>query len=344
MVFAFLDRSESLKQAFFAAGQVLKNALGRFFNRDFLLGIAISSSTLIAVALIPLVGSIIIIFSPLPILFYYTKLGRIAGFAAVGMTLCLVISLLGLISPEKIFPLFFLIGLTGVFLAEALKREWSIEKTLAIPLLALLAVGAGFLAFHSLQSGQPPWQFVSAYIQNSIQENIRIYGELNISSDQINVIRENAPQITRFLTWTFPAIVTASTGICLWLNILAAGPFFRSHALHYPDFGDLTRWKAPEKIVWLLIAAGGSLLIPQAVVKFLGLNILIICLFIYLAEGISIIGFFLKVKKVPFIFRVTLYFLILVQQYLLLIIVALGLFDLWADFRKFIRPAADPGV
>ena len=114
--------------------------------------------------------------------------------------------------------------------------------------------------------------------------------------------------------------------------------------MHNPDFGDLTRWKAPEKIVWLLIAAGGTLLIPQALVKFIGLNILIICLFIYLAEGISIIGFFLKVKKVPILFRVMLYFLILVQQYLLLLIVALGLFDLWADFRKFIRPAADPGV
>ena len=30
--------------------------------------------------------------------------------------------------------------------------------------------------------------------------------------------------------------------------------------------------------------------------------------------------------------------------YLLLIVVALGLFDLWADFRKFIRPAPDPGL
>lgn len=322
----------------------MKNAWGRFFNRDFVLGIAVSSLTLISVALIPLVGSIVIIFSPLPILFYYTKLGRIAGLAAIGLTLGLAIFILGLISPEKIFPLFLVVVLTGVFLSEALKREWSIDKTVAIPLLALMAVGAGFLAFHSFQSGQPPWEFINAYIHNSIQENIRIYGELNISSEQITLIRDNAPQITRFLTLTFPAIVTASTGICLWLNILAARPFFRNHGLHYPDFGDLTRWKAPEKIIWLLIAAGGTLLIPQTEVRFIGLNILIICLFIYLAEGISIIGYFLKVKKVPFIFRVMLYFLILVQQYLLLIIVALGLFDLWADFRKFIRPAADPGV
>jgi hypothetical protein len=39
-----------------------------------------------------------------------------------------------------------------------------------------------------------------------------------------------------------------------------------------------------------------------------------------------------------------LYFLLLIQQYLLLIVVALGMFDLWADFRKFIRPAPDPGL
>ena len=322
----------------------MKNVWVRLLNRHFLRGIAISSLTLLSVALIPLVGSVVIVLSPLPILFYYTKLGRVVGITAVGLSLWLVISLLGLMSPEKIFPLFFLIGLTGVFLSEALKQEWSIEKTVAIPLLFLMAAGAGFLTFHSFQSGQHPWQFINTYIHNSIQENIRIYGELDISSDQINLIRDNAPQITRFLTWTFPAIMTASTGICLWLNILTARPFFRKHGLHYPDFGDLTHWKAPEKIIWLLIAAGGTLLLPQDIAKFIGLNILIICLFIYLAEGISIIGFFFKVKKVPLVFRMMLYFLILVQQYLLLIVVALGLFDLWADFRKFIRPAADPGV
>jgi uncharacterized protein YybS (DUF2232 family) len=322
----------------------LKNAWGRFFNRDFLLGIAISSLTLLSVALIPLVGSIVIILSPLPILFYYTKLGRVMGLAVFGLSLGIVVSLLSMVSPEKIFPLFFLIGLTGVFLSEALKQEWSIEKTVIIPLFAVMAVGAGLLTYHSFQSGQPPWQFINAYIHNSIQENIRIYKELDISSDQINLIRDNAQQIARFLTWTFPAIVAASTGICLWLNILAARPFFRKDGMHYPDFGDLTHWKAPEKIIWLLIAGGGTLLVPQDFVKLIGANILIVCLFIYLAEGISIIGFFLKVKKVPVIFQVMLYFLILVQQYLLLIVVALGLFDLWADFRKFIRPAADPGV
>ena len=323
--------------------QALKNAWGGFFDRDFLLGIVVSSMSLLSIALIPLVGSIVIVLTPLPILFYYTKLGRFRGLAALGLSLWLAVSLLGLISPETVFPLFFLIGSTGVLLSEALKRQWSIEKTVLFPLLLVLLVGGGFLAFHSLQSGQSPWQLINAYINKSIEENIRLYAQLDISSDQINLIQENAKPIAKFLTWTFPALVVVSTGLCLWLNILAARPFFQRRGMLYPDFGDLTRWKAPEKMIWLLIAAGGMLIVPQTLVKYTGLNVLMICLFIYLAEGMSIISFFFKVKKVPFLIRIMLYFLILIQQYLLLMIVALGLFDLWADFRKFIRPAPDPG-
>ena len=324
--------------------QALKNAWGGFFNRDFFLGIVISSLSLLSVALIPLVGSIVVIFTPLPILFYYAKLGRLRGVAAIGFSLWLVVSLLSLISPETIFPLFFLMGLTGVFLSESLQKQWSIEKTMVIPLFSVLAVGTGLLTFHSLQSGQLPWQFIHMYISRSIEENIRLYAQLDISSDQINLIKDNAKPIALFLTRIFPASVVVSTGLCLWLNILLARPFFQKRGMPYPDFGDLTRWKAPEKMIWLLIAAGGMLLIPQTLVKYSGLNILILCLFIYLVEGISIIGFFFKVKKVPFLFRMILYFLLLIQQYLLLIVVALGLFDLWADFRKFIRPAPDPGL
>ena len=111
--------------------------------------------------------------------------------------------------------------------------------------------------------------------------------------------------------------------------------------MDYPDFGDLTCWKAPEKIVWLLIATGGMILFPFHAVKYSGVNLLILCLFIYLCAGLSIIGYYFKVKRFPIFFKIMFYTLILIQQYLLLFVVVLGLFDLWADFRKMIKPAQD---
>jgi uncharacterized protein YybS (DUF2232 family) len=57
-----------------------------------------------------------------------------------------------------------------------------------------------------------------------------------------------------------------------------------------------------------------------------------------------VVGYFFKIKRIPFFFKILFYVLILIQQYLLLVVAALGLFDLWADFRKLIKPAQDAGV
>jgi uncharacterized protein YybS (DUF2232 family) len=324
----------------------LKNEWGGFLSRDFILGIVITTLSFLSVVLIPLIGAMVIVLTPLPILFYYTKLGRLKGSAVYGISLALVLLILRLIDPDDIFPLLFFvfIGGTGIVLAEALRRSLPIEKTLMLPLMVLLTCGGCLLLLHGYQTGQAPWQLIGSYVSNSIRENIKIYEQLDISSEQITLIKEYAEQIAHLLTRIFPAVILVSTSLCLWINILAARSLFKKHGLDYPDFGDLTRWKAPEKTVWLLIATGGLLLIPLTAVKYTGLNLLIVCLFIYLCEGMSIIGYFFKVKRVPAFFKILFYVLILIQQYLLLFVIALGLFDLWADFRKFIRPAQDPSV
>jgi uncharacterized protein YybS (DUF2232 family) len=85
-------------------------------------------------------------------------------------------------------------------------------------------------------------------------------------------------------------------------------------------------------------------LIPFTAVNYPGVNLLIICLFVYLCAGLSIIGYFFKVKRISIFFKVLFYVLIVIQQYLLLFVMILGLFDLWADFRKLIKPAQDPSV
>ena len=283
----------------------MKNEWGGFLNRDFILGIVITTLSFLSVVLIPLIGSVVIVLTPLPIIFYYTKLGRFKGFAVYGISLALVLLILRWIDTNTIFPLLFFvfIGGTGILLAEVLKRSLSIEQTLMIPLTALLTCGGGLLLFHGFQTGQAPWQLIESYVASSIRENIKIYEQLDISSEQITLIKEYAGQIALLLTRIFPAVVLVSTSLCIWMNILAARSFFQKHGLYYPDFGDLTRWKAPEKTVWLLIATGGLLLVPFTVVKYIGLNLLIVCLFVYLCEGMSIIGYFFKVKRVSVFFK-----------------------------------------
>lgn len=324
----------------------MKEEWGGLLNRNFVLGIVISTLSLLSVVLLPLLGAMVLVLMPLPVLFYFAKFGRFGGCVVFGVSLTLALLGVRFVNPDITFPLFFFIfvGATGMMIAEVLGRSLSIEKTLMVPLAALLACSGCLLLIDANQTGQPPWQLIENFTASSIRDNIKFYEQLDISSEQIALIKDHTGEIAALLTRVSPSIFLVGASLIIWLNILAARFLFQRSGLHYPDFGDLTCWKAPEKMVWLLIGTGGMLLIPLAAVNYAGMNLLIICLFVYLCAGLSIIGYFFKVKRASVFLKVLFYVLILIQQYLLLFVMVLGLFDLWADFRKLIKPAQDPGM
>ena len=97
----------------------------------------------------------------------------------------------------------------------------------------------------------------------------------------------------------------------------------------------LRDWKGPEPLVWGLIACGFVLLAPGLdIVNGLALNVLLVIAACYFAQGLAIIAFFFHKNKVPRFLRGITYVLIVLQQIFTLMVVGLGLFDLWGDFRR----------
>ena len=297
-------------------------------------GIAILSLTLLVVAWIPFVGPVVIVMTPLPILYFLSILGRVKGWAALAAAYAVAVgSLLLLGRPLPVFVLL-LIGSTGVLLSEVLQRRYSIGKTIAVASLALSFFGIGFLLSHSWASGTEPWRLIELYIGGVIRENLQLYSQMNISAEQLNLIRENTPQITRFIVGLVPALYLSGVIIAVWLNVLAGRTLFGRVKMAFPDFGDLATWKAPEKLVWLLIGSGGLVLVPGEISTMVGLNMLIVCCLIYFFQGMAIAAFLFSRKRVPVALRWVFYALLVVQQYMVILVVAFGLFDIWVDFRK----------
>jgi len=316
----------------------LSKERGAFFKSNFFTGIAVSSLAFLAASLIPLLGAFFFILTPLPIIYYYSKTGRIQGFAIFLISLFLVASVLTFSDSIANLPFLFITGFLGLFLSEIFRRNYSIERTVVYPVTAILMLWCSFIVLQSLSAGEEPWHLVEDYIGRNIQESIQFYAQLDIPADQIDLIKDNFKQITNFLANIFPSLVLVSASFIVWLNILAAREIFQRTGMWYPDFGDLSRWKAPEGLIWLLIAAGGILLVPVSLARIVSLNLVIVCMFAYLLQGLSIISFLFKTKNVHRSFRILCYFLIFAQQYLILLLVAVGVFDLWVDFRKFIKP------
>jgi uncharacterized protein YybS (DUF2232 family) len=316
----------------------LSKERGAFFKSNFFTGIAVSSLAFLAASLIPLLGAFFFILTPLPIIYYYSKTGRIQGFAIFLISLFLVASVLTFSGSIANLPFLFITGFLGLFLSEIFRRNYSIERTVVYPVTAILMLWCSFIVLQSLSAGEEPWHLVEDYIGRNIQESIQFYAQLDIPAEQIDLLKDNFKQITNFLANIFPSLVLVSASFIVWLNILAAREIFQRTGMWYPDFGDLARWKAPEGLIWLLIAAGGMLLVPVSLARIVSLNLVIVCLFAYLLQGLSIISFLFKTKNVHRSFRILCYFLIFAQQYIILLLVAVGVFDLWVDFRKFIKP------
>ena len=68
--------------------------------------------------------------------------------------------------------------------------------------------------------------------------------------------------------------------------------------------------------------------------KLVGLNGLITLLTVYFFAGIAIVSYFFEKKRFPRILRFFLYSMIGLQQFILLMVIGLGFFDVWLNFRK----------
>jgi len=312
-----------------------------FFIAEVFRGVFISSLVFLTVTLVPFLSTMMLIMVPLPICFFFTKLGRIKGFLVFVFSLSIVGAVEYAVAAQTSITILFTLGALGMVLSEIMKRNLTIGWTISLTAFAGIFVIGAILIYNSILYGKLPWDEIYVYVSSMVQENIKLYGQLDLPSEQMQYIKENSGKIARILTYTFPSLSLISLSVIILVNILICRALFKVKELTCPDFGDLSLWKASDYLVWVLIVAGAGLLIPLLWIKFTALNFLILCLFIYFLQGIAIIEFFFKKKKAPFYLRFIFYFLIMIQQYLMFFVVAAGLFDLWVDFRKTPAPTKD---
>jgi uncharacterized protein YybS (DUF2232 family) len=298
--------------------------------------------TYLAAFFLPFAGSLLIPLTPLPVLYNYLQKGRRQGTIILVLSWGVVFGALMMAGAGSSIPLFLLAGLAGVILGELLRRSLSLEKVVLYPVLVFFVTGCIVLLTQSILTGRAPFAVLEAYVATGIQDNLRVYGMMGLPPEQIQEIRNQLPELIHFFSSIVPAFVIVMATVVLWLNVLAGGVLIRQHGGAYPDFGDLTLWKVPERTVWFLIAAGVGMLVPAEPARQIGLNVLILCLFAYLFQGLAITACFFKRKRIPPFFRYLFYGLVFAQQYVALTLAILGLVDLWVDLRKYIVERGGP--
>ena len=199
------------------------------------------------------------------------------------------------------------------------------------------AAAAGLLVF-AIAAGKGPIALVSGYVAENLRVTLDLYRQMGVSAETLDRIEGAFDHILFVLVRILPALAASGALIISWACVLISRPLLRSRGLAVPDFGALNRWRAPEPLVWVAIASGAMLLMPISSLKILGINGVIVLMTVYFFQGIAIVSFFFEKKRLPVALRFILYSLIALQQFLLLVVIGFGFFDMWLNFRKLESP------
>ncbi len=290
------------------------------------------------VGFVPAVGSLLIIFLPM-LTFVY---GAVAGKAKTTAAFLIPVLFIFFVSYSSHLKTPYLVilimGVVGLAIAATVTlKKSSIEKILIFPALIIIGAICGFFIYSGYQLSVNPWKLVQKFVESIVGQNINFYSQLPLNKEEINLIKNNKELLVGVFTNIFPALAIIASFFVVWINVLLGRNSLRKADFFLPQLNELSRWKAPEFIIWIFIATGGLLLFSAAEIRLFSMNVFILACFLYLLQGLAIVSFLFQNKNVPLFFRYLFYFLIVLQQFLMIPIVLVGLFDIWVDFRRFIH-------
>ena len=279
---------------------------------------------------LPVAGFVLLPFVPLPVLCFGVRYGMGWG---VGVLIAACI-LLAIVGGKELAYIYGIFAVAAGMLFALLGRLRAIELLVSAVAVVVFAA-AGTLLFYLFGS----WAVMLRDLRESLTQHmtsaLSAYEKMGVSKENLDVLKEQIPRIAETLFQLLPGLVFLSLVFVVLINVLFLCRRFPERRGEWLSNVNLREWKGPEPLVWGLIACGFALFAPG--LEFLNvfaLNCLLVIGACYFAQGLAIIAFFFHKNNVPRFLRGVTYLLIVFQQILTLMVVGLGLFDLWGDFRR----------
>jgi len=286
---------------------------------------------LLTSAFIPFLGPLFCLLTPLPFLYYSTKLGLYGGAKLAALTTLIIGFVVTLTGHPQIIVECIELSVLGLALSELFKKRLGIGQTIFIATIIMAMLNLGYLFYMSLSSEMGPFEMFFDILHGHLKEAVYIYEKAGMSPEKISEFEAYGKTIIDNIMMS---VIIVMMGFSVWLNVVMAKPFFRMGKLRYPEFVPMDSWKTPEVMIWGLISSGFAFFFLSGVIKVISVNVVIVLMFIYLFQGVSVVLFFLNKFKMPPWVRICVFFLVIVQQPFPILLALAGLFDQWADFRK----------
>lgn len=304
----------------------------------FFLALASTVFLLISGVVLPAAGVILMPFVPQPVLLFGLKYG--AGLGA-GVLIAALVCLF-VLAGEALGFVYSVFAVMVGLLFWLLGRLRAIELLVTAVAAAMLATAAGILLYFYGSWGAMTQDLRASLIGN-LTVALRVHEKMGFPQESLNLFSEKIPEIVEQMLRLLPSLLFVSLCLVVLLNVLFLLRRFPERREQWLSIATFREWKCPEPLVWALIACGFAVFVPASEwVTIVALNVLLVTGVCYFIQGLAIVAFFFHKNNVPRFLRSATYILIIFQQIFTLLVAALGLFDLWGDFRRLKKNNLNP--
>jgi hypothetical protein len=265
----------------------------------------------------------------------YLAVGRQFTVALISMAVSLLVSaMVG--GQVLIIENVVLVLLPAAILTFGIRTNLSAKVAVFLVLIPVVIASAFYFA--GVGSTDRYYAEIKPQIEQDFERmtsEINIQGNLNLSDEQMEDVRDNYLGFVRFLVKYLPGLLLISFMTIAGASYLLLQYLFEKRKMYIRRLPRFAVWKMPEG---LLLLFGFSLLIvllTSGLLEDIGENLALFCFTLFTLSGLSNVEFFMQKQKLSKFARFLIYFaLFIFNIYGALILGIIGLADSHFDFRR----------
>jgi hypothetical protein len=299
------------------------------------LGTALTAALLFAGLVLPLLGPLLALASPLPLVLQRLRSGP--GGAVLASVLSASFVALAF-SPGQALVFLALLAAPGLLLGEAMARGRGLARGAAWA-FGLVSVEIGVLLLldgaHMAEAALLPFEhFRSPEVLEALRaagwgpENVEQWVELSTLWHGV-------------LSVVYPAAFLIAGAVGVLVNAALLRAYLVRRDPGWLEGGEFESIHWPLGLAAVFVVGGASVLVSP--LRPVAYNVLLLVAFFYVLQGLAVAAFYARRLAAPPLLRWGLMALVLLNPWAPQILALLGLFDTWIDFRRWADPPAQAG-
>ena len=282
-----------------------------------------------AYIIIPPAGMVSGLLAPFPAAFSRFKFGRATAVIIALGTCALLSGLFGIPA-----GLLYLVqcGVVGLVMPDLLARGFGAARSIAWTTAVSVVICGLAALIVMIVGGQNVHLLAVKEINDSIIQAIGLYEKAGIKGEDLDLVKQSMTMAAQLIIRIYPALLTIILISMCGANVVLLKRAASRWGFELPT-GEFKEFRNPYYLVWLLIITGFAMLIGNKLITTPALNVLVVLVVLYFLQGMAVITAIIARQAFAGILKAALYLMLLFQPYLSALVAAIGIFDLWGDFR-----------